>query len=137
MDEAYADEDNVQEIQDVTADEESETADVNVMPKVYSAQKSRRAQVVKRQSPYYTPTSSVKPSASAEINSAGSTSECSKCKGASRFAEMAKVWERKLDELPLEQALGIEKKMSDMLFEAMMTNLQTQKALGTNEGFNN
>lgn len=134
MDEAYADEDNVQEIQDVTAEEESEMHDV--MPKVYSATKSRRTQAVKRQSPYYTPTSSVKPTASVEVNSTGS--ECSKCKGASRFAEMAKVWERKLDELPLEQALGIEKKMSDMLFEAMMTNLQTQKALGgVSESFNN
>lgn len=51
----------------------------------------------------------------------------------SRFAEMARVWERKLDELPLEQALGIEKKMSDMLFEAMITNLQTQKALAGNK----
>ena len=46
----------------------------------------------------------------------------------SRFADMAKVWERKLEELPLEQALEIEKKMSDMLYEAMLTHLQAQKA---------
>lgn len=47
----------------------------------------------------------------------------------SRFSDMARAWERKLEELPLEQALEIEKKMSDMLYEATLTHLQTQKAL--------
>lgn len=56
--------------------------------------------------------------------------DCANCKKpASRFAGIAKVWERKLDELPLEQALSIEKKMSDMVYEAMLTNIQAQKAV--------
>lgn len=47
----------------------------------------------------------------------------------SSFDEAARVWAQKLNDLPLEQALSIEKKMSDMLFEAMITDLQTKKAL--------
>lgn len=55
---------------------------------------------------------------------------CEKCKTrVSKFEEAARVWAMKLDDLPLEQALGIEKKMSDMLFEAIITNLQTKNTL--------
>ena len=60
---------------------------------------------------------------------AGCASPCRNCnRGSSKFAEIGRIWAMKLDDLPLEQALGIEKKMSDMLYEAMMTNLQAKKA---------
>lgn len=41
----------------------------------------------------------------------------------SRFAETGRVWERKLDELPLAQALQIEKSINDMLYEAAVANI--------------
>lgn len=63
------------------------------------------------------------------LSSPSSNPHCSCKKPVSRFADMARVWERKLEELPIEQALSIEKKMSDMLYEAMVVHIQTQKAL--------
>lgn len=60
---------------------------------------------------------------------------CRNChKKTYRFEEAARVWTAKLEELPLEQALEIEKKMSDMLFEAMITNLQAKKAMAMGRG---
>lgn len=56
----------------------------------------------------------------------------------SRFSDVARVWERKLEELPLDQALQIEKNMNDMLYEANMACLQhhpgiVQVTIGTTE----
>lgn len=42
----------------------------------------------------------------------------------SRFAEAVRVWERKLDDLPVAQALQIEKSINDMLYEAALANIQ-------------
>lgn len=67
--------------------------------------------------------------ANPSTSSSSSNPHCNCKKPVSRFADMARVWERKLEELPIEMALGIEKKMSDMLYEAMVVHLQTQKAL--------
>lgn len=65
-----------------------------------------------------------------------SSPSCSSCgkPRISTFDEAARVWAQKLNDLPLEQALSIEKKMSDMLFEAIITDLQTKKALQKKDG---
>lgn len=41
-----------------------------------------------------------------------------------KFADTARVWERKLEELPFPQALQLEKNINDMLYEAALSNLQ-------------
>lgn len=42
----------------------------------------------------------------------------------SRFADAARVWERKLEDLPFSQALQIEKSINDLLYEASLANAQ-------------
>lgn len=43
-----------------------------------------------------------------------------------RFTDTARVWERKLCDLPLGIALQLEKNVNDMMFEATLANLQYQ-----------
>lgn len=43
-----------------------------------------------------------------------------------RFTDTARVWQRKLEDLPLATALQLEKNVNDMIFEATLANLQYQ-----------